>query len=104
MRKLIWTEPSLSDLQAIFDYISKDSEYYASIFVSEIIESAEKLIDFPKMGRIVPEYQQNDIREILIQRYRVIHQLEQNQILILTVIHGRRELTKLMEIDEEQQQ
>ena len=103
MRKLIWTEPSLSDLQAIFDYISKDSEYYASIFISEIIESAEKLIDFPKMGRIVPEYQQNDIREILVQSYRVIYQLEQNQILILTVIHGRRELTKLMEIEEEEQ-
>ena len=103
MRKLIWTEPSLSDLQAIFDYICKDSEYYDSIFVSEIIDSAEKLIDFPKMGRIVPEYQQNDIREIIVQSYRVIYQLEQNQILILTVIHGRRELTKLMEIDEEEQ-
>ena len=103
MRKLIWTEPALSDLQAIFDYISKDSEYYASVFIGEIIESAEKLTDFPEIGRIVPEYQQNDIREILVQSYRVIYQLEQNQILILTVIHGRRDLTKLMELDEKQQ-
>jgi toxin ParE1/3/4 len=103
MRKLIWTEPALSDLQAIFDYISKDSEYYASVFIGEIIKSAEKLTDFPEIGRIVPEYQQNDIREILVQSYRVIYQLEQNQILILTVIHGRRELTKLMELDEEEQ-
>ena len=103
MRKLIWTEPALNDLQAIYDYISKDSEYYASIFIGEIIESAEKLTDFPEIGRIVPEYQQEDIREILVQSYRVIYQLEQNRILILTVIHGRRDLTKLMELDEKEQ-
>ncbi|MEE9151012.1 MAG: type II toxin-antitoxin system RelE/ParE family toxin [Thermoplasmata archaeon] len=103
MRKLIWTEPALSDLQAIFDYISKDSEYYASIFIGEIIESAEKSTGFPEIGRIVPEYQQEDIREILVHSYRVIYQLEQNQILILTVIHGRRDLTKLMELDEKEQ-
>ena len=102
MKKLIWTEPALSDLQAIFDYISIDSKYYASVFVNEIIDSAEKIADFPKMGRIVPEYQQDDIREILVQSYRVIYQLKQNQVLILTVIHGRRELTKLMESDEEE--
>ncbi len=72
MRKLIWTEPALSDLQAIYDFISKDSEYYARIFIGEIIESAEKLTDFPEIGRIVPEYQQEDIREILVQSYRVI--------------------------------
>ena len=101
MKKLIWTEPALNDLQAIFDYISIDSEYYASIFVNEIIDSVEKIADFPKMGRIVPEYQQDDIREILVQSYRVIYQLKQDQVLILTVIHGRRELTKLLESDEE---
>lgn len=102
MRKIIWTEPALSDLQGIYDYISKDSEYYASVFIGEILESVEKVTDFPEMGRMVPEYQQNDIREILVQSYRIIYQLKQNQILILTVVHGRRDLTKLMEIDEKQ--
>ncbi len=102
MRKIIWTEPALSDLQGIHDYISKDSEYYASVFIGEILESVEKVTDFPEMGRIVPEYQQNDIREILVQSYRIIYRFEQNQILILTVVHGRRDLTKLMELDEKQ--
>ncbi len=98
--KLIWTEPAVNDLQAIFDFISKDSEYYACVFIGEIIGSVEKLTDFPEIGRIVPEYQQNDIREIIVENYRVIYQLEQNRILILTVAHGRRDLTKLMELNE----
>ena len=95
MRKLLWTEPSLEDLDAIFDFISKDSEYYASSFVNEIITHAEKLLIFPEMGRMVPEYGQKYVREIIFQTYRIIYQLAQDRILVLTVVHGRRDLLGL---------
>jgi addiction module RelE/StbE family toxin len=100
MRRLIWTDPAVEDLQAISDYISKDSEYYASIFIGELIQSVEKLIEFPEIGRMVPEYQRKDIRELIVQSYRIIYQIEDNRILILTVVHGRKELLKLMETEE----
>ena len=100
MSKLIWTDPAVDDLQAISDYISKDSEYYASIFIGELIQSVEKLTEFPEIGRMVPEYQRKDIRELAVQSYRIIYQIEDNRILILTVVHGRRELLKLMETEE----
>jgi addiction module RelE/StbE family toxin len=100
MRKLIWTYPAVDDLQAISDYIGKDSEYYASIFIGELIQSVEKLIEFPEIGRKVPEYQRKDIRELIVQSYRIIYQIEDNRILILTVVHDRRELLKLMETEE----
>ena len=35
--KIEWTEPSISDLQHIRDYIAKDSEYFAARFVEKII-------------------------------------------------------------------
>jgi len=92
MRKLIWTEPALADLEAIYDFIAKDSEYYASSFLEEIIQQPEKLIDFPEMGRIVPEADQNDIRELIFQNYRIIYQLDDEIIILLTVIHAKHEL------------
>ena len=92
MRKLIWTKPALADLEAIYDYIAKDSEYYASSFLGEIIQQPEKLIDFPEMGRIVPEADRKDIRELIFQNYRIIYQIENKNIIILTVIHAKREL------------
>ena len=92
MRKLIWTEPALADLEAIYDFIAKDSEYYASSFLEELIQQPEKLIDFPGIGRIVPEADQDDIRELIFQNYRIIYQLDEVKIMILTVIHGKREL------------
>ena len=92
MRKLIWTEPALADLEAIYDFIAKDSEYYARSFLEEIIQQPEKLIDFPEMGRIVPEADSNDIRELIFQNYRIIYQLDDEIIMLLTVIHAKREL------------
>ena len=92
MRKLVWTEPALADLDAIHDFIAKDSEYYASSFLQEIIGQAEKLEKFPEMGRVVPEYGRKDIRELIFQNYRIIYKLEESHTVVLTVIHGRREL------------
>ena len=92
MRKLIWTEPALDDLDAIFDFISKDSEYYANSFVNEIIDYAEKVQNFPELGRIIPEYGLENIRELIFQSYRIIYQLSNERILILTVIHGKRDI------------
>ena len=92
MSKLIWTEPALADLEAIYDFIAKDSEYYASSFLEEIIQQPEKLIDFPEMGRLVPETDQKNIRELIFQNYRIIYQLGDEIIMVLTIIHAKREL------------
>ena len=94
MKKIIWTEPAVEHLQAIFDYISKDSEYYARVFIEKIINTVEKLTIFPEIGRIVPEYGKSNVRELLYQNYRIIYRLEGSRILIVTVIHGSRDLTQ----------
>jgi len=64
--KLVWTEPAVADLQAIHDYISRDSEVYAAHFIETIIESAERLPQFPKLGRVVPEDGAESIRELIV--------------------------------------
>ncbi|MBU1599829.1 type II toxin-antitoxin system RelE/ParE family toxin [bacterium] len=90
--KIDWTEPAISDLQAIYDYIAKEAEYYANRFIERIFEAVEKLGDFPKMGRFVPETEQEDIRELLFHDYRIIYRVEKERVLILAVVHGSRDL------------
>jgi toxin ParE1/3/4 len=92
--KLEWTEPALSDLESIRDYIKKDSEYYANRFVERIIEAVESLEKFPEMGRRVPEAEEENIRELLFHNYRIIYRVETDSILILTVIHSARDLSR----------
>ena len=92
--KLKWTEPALSDLESIRDYIKKDSEYYANRFVERIIEAVESLEMFSEIGRRVPEAEEENIRELLFHNYRIIYRVEPSTILILTVIHGARDLSR----------
>ncbi len=65
--KIEWTEPAISDLDGIRDYIGRDSEYYASRFIGRIIEAVERLVYFPEMGRRVPEAEEENVRELLFQ-------------------------------------
>jgi addiction module RelE/StbE family toxin len=93
--KIVWTKPAIQDLENIQAYIAKDSEYYASRFVERIIETVEQLENFPKIGRFVPEAQDETIREILFHQYRIMYQLKNDKrILLLTIVHGSRDLTQ----------
>lgn len=90
---ILWTDPSLDDLKAIRDYIAKDSETYAASFIESILSAVEQLGEFPHMGRIVPEANVSDVREVIFGSYRIIYRVHQDTILILAVIHGYRDIS-----------
>lgn len=91
----VWTRHAQSDVDAIFNYIASDSEIYALRIVESIEASACAAARMPESGSIVPEFDDSSIREVLTGRYRIIYRLRSSDILILTVLHGARNLTKL---------
>ena len=91
-----WTEPALEDLAEIQAYIAKDSPYYAKQFIERIFEATEVLEDFPELGRKVPEAEATEnIRELIVQSYRIIYLNQNNLVFILAVIHGSRDLASI---------
>lgn len=70
-----WTSQAADDLQAIYDFIERDSPHYAKLVVEELIASIDKLQRFPKMGRIVPERSREDLREVIKGPYRIVYQI-----------------------------
>ncbi len=93
--KIKWTDPSVRDLENIYEYIKKDSEYYAAIFVEKIIKAPEILVKYPEIGRIVPEYEEETLRELIISPYRIIYRINIDFVSILTVIHSSRDLEQI---------
>ena len=93
--KIKWTDPAIISLRNLHGYIAKDSAIYASSFVQRIILAVERLTNFPRIGRVVPETDDETIRELLYQNYRIIYRIKSELIEILTVIHGRRDLGSL---------
>ena len=90
-----WTRSALNDLDRLQDYIAQDSPYYAAQFANRIVGATERLLDFPESGRLVPEAQRSDVREIFVQDYRIIYALTGDAVVVLTVIHGGRDLDHL---------
>ena len=91
-----WTELALDDLVAIQSYISKDSILYAKQFIEQIFNAANHLKDFPEIGRRVPEAgERKDVRELIFQGYRIIYLMRTNNIFVITVIHGSRNLSNV---------
>jgi hypothetical protein len=87
---IIWSLPARKDLRLIHQYIADDSKRYAGIVIQDIINKAEILLTHPRLGRIVPEVDDECVREISMYSYRIIYELINDQIYMHGVIHKRR--------------
>jgi len=90
---VIWSNPAKHDLKKIHDFIAEDSQYYALKVSQDFVEKSEILIDFPEMGRIVPEIGDPKIRELTIYSYRLIYEIFERRIEVLALIHGKQDFT-----------
>jgi addiction module RelE/StbE family toxin len=98
MVTLHWTPQAIDDLKAIFQYISHDSRPTAKLFVEKIYYRVDQLRHFPLSGRVVPEIERDDIRELIYKNYRIVYQaMNKDHIRIITVFHSSKNLvnTKL---------
>ncbi len=94
--RIEWSARSRNDLRELKDYIGQDSPHYARRFIERIIATVEKLADFPEIGRQVPEAEnRNDVRELIFQGYRIIYLIQTDNVSIITVIHGSRDLSNV---------
>ena len=88
---VVWTQHAARDLKNIFDYIAADSKRYARRVTENIVARTEILEKFPMIGRAVPEVQRPEIREIIVDAYRVVYRCSnERDAEILTIIHGRQ--------------
>ncbi|MDP2223848.1 type II toxin-antitoxin system RelE/ParE family toxin [Nitrosomonas sp.] len=89
---VIWARQAVVDLRSIHDFIARDSRYYAKKVVHDIREIVDELNGLPKMGRIVPELNEEDVRELFLYSYRIIYEIKDEVIFVLAVVHQRRNL------------
>jgi len=91
MVKINWTDRAINDLQDIADYIARDSIRYAQLTVDKLFNHPAILIDKPDLGRIVPEFEDETIRELIKGNYRIIYRkVTEFRIDIITVHHCAR--------------
>jgi toxin ParE1/3/4 len=94
-RRVGWTEAALEDLSATAEYIARDSVRYAGGFVRQAFEASDTLAEFANRGRVVPEFDDQAIREIFLGNHRIVYQVTTSGVFILGLVHGARDLAAL---------
>ncbi|MEH2169276.1 MAG: type II toxin-antitoxin system RelE/ParE family toxin [Nostoc sp.] len=88
-----WTTTAVENLSAIYSYIAQTSPQYATRIVDRITRRSEQIANFPLSGRIVSEFETEQIREVIEGSYRIIYYIKPEQIDVLAVIHGLQQIT-----------
>ncbi len=95
MVKISWTNQAIEDIYEISEYYRPRSEKYAAQLTNKIFEKADHLQQYPQIGRVVPELEREDIRELIFKNYRIIyHVVSKDRIDILAVHNGLHPLTE----------
>jgi len=70
-----WTVGAREDLEEIVEYIRRDSPTSATALAQRIVAGVRTLRRYPRVGRVVPEYRDEAVRELIIGNYRVVYRL-----------------------------
>ena len=91
MTRLLWSPRAASDLELIREYISRDSQVYADLVVRRLIRAPERLVQFPEIGRVVPEVGSPYLRELIVRPFRIVYRLRAGAAEVVTVFRSSRE-------------
>jgi toxin ParE1/3/4 len=98
MARVLWKETALEDMRAILDFVARTSPDYADRLSQRFFASADRLESNPKLGRVVPEWNQEHIREMHVSPYRLIYVYREAQdiVYIAALVHTSRDLASLI--------
>ncbi len=94
--RIIWSPLAVERAAEIAEYISRDNPTAAEKWIDTVFSKVQQLKSFPESGRIVPEINSKDFRELIYGNYRIIYRVEKTQVSILTIRHGKQ----ILPIDE----
>ncbi len=80
--QMTWSPAARLDLHEIFDYIAEDDPVAARTFIRSLFLAVERLPSFPESGRMVPEFGESSIREIIRRPCRIVYRIKTGSSLI----------------------
>jgi toxin ParE1/3/4 len=90
---VFWTETAIQHLLSIHSYVSQTSPAYAQRLVDRLTRRSEQFATFPKSGRVVAEFGNDRVREVVADSYRIIYYIKlDQQIDVLAVLHGAQQI------------
>jgi toxin ParE1/3/4 len=83
-----WSPRAIERVVEIGEWIASDHTSAASQNIEGIFAAVERLTEFPRSGRVVPEFERDDLREVIYQQFRIVYRVGAEYIDVLTVRHS----------------
>jgi plasmid stabilization system protein ParE len=93
-RRVAWTDEAHLALDEILDYIAQESPQNACTLLERAIKASAELGTMAERGRVVPEQDDPDTREIFVGRYRLLYEVRPSEVVIIGLLHGARDFGK----------
>jgi toxin ParE1/3/4 len=90
--RITWSSTARRQAQAAVDYIAVDRPQTSVEWLEALVQRVELLRDLPEQGRVVPEWHESSVREVFHEPYRVIYEVSEERLAILTLSHFHQEL------------
>ncbi len=87
---IVWSAAAVNDLSEISAFIARTSPRYAAVVVDRLVHAVTRLTQFPESGRVVPELGESTVREVIHGSYRIVYELRDSCVEILTVFRATR--------------
>ena len=94
-----WAESAVVTLLDAVEYIARASPSYAAALAVRAERAAASLSELPERGRLVEEFDDPAVREIAVDRYRLIYRVQRSRVMILALVHKSRDLAGLLGTD-----
>ncbi|GGA10975.1 type II toxin-antitoxin system RelE/ParE family toxin [Dyella caseinilytica] len=94
MAEIIWTEPALSELDEIADYIALDNPQAARDLVHRVFQHVEQLAEHPESGSRPSELKKSRYRQIVEPPCRIFYRFDGKALIILYVMRSERSLRR----------
>lgn len=92
-----WSPRAARHLEESYAYIEQDSVRYAVLFAQRVLRTVESISENPRLERMVPEYEEENLRERIYQGRRIIYRVKEDAIEIAAICHGARRIQDAME-------
>ncbi len=96
-RKVVWTDPAADDVVETVEYIARDSPSFAATLAQRICDAGDSLATFSERGRPFPDAAYPNYRELLVGPYRLVYEVEPKRVVIHGVLHGSRDVPRVMD-------
>jgi plasmid stabilization system protein ParE len=100
-RRIVWSEGAVRELDEATEYVAADSPQNAARLLERVLHAADSLADLSEPGRVLPELREPLVRELQVNPYRLIYSMGESEVVILAVLHQRRDFERWGRIEVE---